>query len=218
MFASSRVVEVRGEPRRGPHAAQSFKSMGGRINNMTAKHVSFSKLASGALSVAAAAIVTLACSSSPRPTSATAAIQPAAAAPHMDPQLPSGNPSGTSTDAEDLMSISRQKWSWMAERDVRALGNLFHDEAVFVHMGGTMSKRQELDVIEKGTIHYKHAEIHDTSVRFIGTTAILLSKIRLDAIVGGNEVTNPFMVTEVYVRQDASWRLGAMSFTRLLSE
>jgi hypothetical protein len=104
----------------------------------------------------------------------------------------------------------------MAERDVGALGNLFHEEAVFVHMGGTMSKRQELDVIEKGTIHYKHAEIHDTSVRFIGATAVVLTKLRLDAVVGGNEVSNPFMVTEVYVRPGASWMLGAMSFTRLL--
>jgi hypothetical protein len=39
-------------------------------------------------------------------------------------------------------------------------------------------------------------------VRFIGgTTAILLNKIRLVAVVGGNEVTNPFVVTEVYVQE-----------------
>lgn len=217
IFASSRVVEVRLASSRaeGAHGAHSFESMGGRINKMTAKHLSFRKLA-GALSVAAAAIVTPACSSSPRPPSAPAGIQPSAAARHMEPQLASGDTSGPSTDAEDLMSISRQKWSWMAERDVGALGNLFHDEAVFVHMGGTMSKRQELDVIEKGTIHYKHAEIHDASVRFIGATAVVLSRLRLDAVVGGNEVSNPFMVTEVYVRQGASWMLGAMSFTRLL--
>ena len=81
-----------------------------------------------------------------------------------------------------------------------------------------MSKAQELEVIDSGTIHYKHAEIHETSVRFIGATAIVLSKIRLDAVVGGNEVSNPFTVTEVYVRQGASWTLGAMSFTRLLGQ
>ena len=51
----------------------------------------------------------------------------------------------------------------------------------------------------------------------IGTTAILLNRIRLDAVVGGNEVTNPFVVTEVYVQQDGSWKLGSLSFTRLLT-
>ena len=34
------------------------------------------------------------------------------------------------------------------------------------------------------------------------TTAILLNRIRLVAVVGGNEVTNPFVVTEVYVQQE----------------
>ena len=37
------------------------------------------------------------------------------------------------------------------------------------------------------------------------------------AVVGGNGVTNPFMVTEVYVQQGAAWKLGSLSFTRLLT-
>ena len=104
----------------------------------------------------------------------------------------------------------------MSERKVDSLAALFHDEAVFVHMGGTMSRNQELEVIRSGGIHYKHAEIHEASVRFIGTTAIVLNRIRLDAVVGGNEVTNPFVVTEVYVKQGSTWKLGSLSFTRLL--
>ena len=54
------------------------------------------------------------------------------------------------------------------------------------------------------------------SVNIIGTTAILLNRITLLAVVGGNEVTNPFMVTEVYVQQDDGWKLASLSFTRLL--
>ena len=93
---------------------------------------------------------------------------------------------------------------------------IFDDKAVFVHMGGTMTKDQELGTIKSGGIHYKHAEIQETSVRFIGETAILLSKLRLDAVVGGNEVSNPFVVTEVYVKQGTKWKLGSMSFTKLM--
>jgi hypothetical protein len=105
----------------------------------------------------------------------------------------------------------------MSERKADSLDALFHDEAVFVHLGGTMSKDQELDVIKSGGIHYKHAEILEASVRLIGTTAIVLSRIRLDAVVGGNEVTNPFMVTEVYVQDGGARKLAALSFTRLLT-
>jgi hypothetical protein len=83
-------------------------------------------------------------------------------------------------------------------------------------MGGTMSTKQELEVIRSGGIHYKHAEIHEASVRFVDSTAIVLNTIRLDAVVGGNEVTNPFEVTEVYLRQNGTWKLASLSFTRLL--
>lgn len=117
---------------------------------------------------------------------------------------------------QEILSLSRTKWRWMAERKVDSLSALFHDDAVFVHMGGTMARNQELEVIRSGGIHYKHAEIHEASVKFIGTTAIVLNRIRLDAVVGGNEVSNPFVVTEVYVQQNGTWKLGSLSFTRLL--
>ncbi len=123
-----------------------------------------------------------------------------------------------STSAEqEVIDLSREKWRWMSERNVDSLAALFHEEAVFVHMGGTMSRDEELDVIRSGGIHYKNVDIQEASVRFIGaTTAILLNRIRLVAVVGGNEVTNPFVVTEVYVEQSGTWTLASHSFTRLL--
>jgi hypothetical protein len=117
----------------------------------------------------------------------------------------------------EVINLSKEKWRWMSERKVDSLAALFHEKAVFVHMGGTMSKDQELDVIRSGGIHYKKADIHEVSVNIIGTTAILLNRITLLAVVGGNEVTNPFTVTEVYVQQDGSWKLASLSFTRLLT-
>ncbi|MBP6307487.1 MAG: nuclear transport factor 2 family protein [Opitutaceae bacterium] len=117
---------------------------------------------------------------------------------------------------QELLDLSRAKWRWMAERDVDRLSALFHGEAVFVHMGGTMSRQQELDVIRSGSIQYKDAQIQEASVRFVGATAIVLNRIRLVAVVGGNEVVNPFVVTEVYVKQGDAWTLASLSFTRLL--
>ncbi|WP_300704690.1 nuclear transport factor 2 family protein [Bacteroides sp.] len=119
---------------------------------------------------------------------------------------------------QELLSLSKQKWQWMADKNVDSLDDLFHEEAVFVHMGGTMNKEQEINTIKSGGIHYKHADIKETSIRFVGSTAIILDRIRLTAVVGGNEVVNPFMVTEVYVLVDSKWKLGSLSFTRLLGE
>lgn len=119
---------------------------------------------------------------------------------------------------QELINLSKQKWQWMSERKVDSLDALFHEKAVFVHMGATMTKPQELEVIRSGGIQYKTVEIQESSVRFIDKTAVLLNKIRLVAVVGGNEVTNPFMVTEVYVQQNSNWKLVSLSFTRLLTQ
>jgi hypothetical protein len=138
-----------------------------------------------------------------------AASPPAAAQGTVNP------PAAARTKVEqELLDLSRAKWRWMAERNVDTLAALFHDEAVFVHMSRTMSRDQELEVIRTGGIHYKRAEIREASVKVIGPTAVLLNRIQLDAVVRGEEVTNPFVVTEVYVRQGGTWKLASLSFTR----
>lgn len=121
------------------------------------------------------------------------------------------------TTEQELILLSKEKWDWMAERQVEQLDTLFHEKAIFVHMGGSWGKTQELEIIGSGGIHYKKADIHEVSVNVVGTTAILVNRITLLAVVGGNEVINPFMVTEVYVQQDNGWKLASLSFTRLVT-
>lgn len=118
---------------------------------------------------------------------------------------------------QEIIRLSKEKWDWMAERKVEQLNTLFHEKAFFVHMGGSWGKTQELEIIKSGDIHYKKANIHDVSVNIIGTTAILLNRITLLAVVGGNEVTNPFMVSEVYVDQSGDWQLTLLAFSKLLT-
>jgi hypothetical protein len=105
----------------------------------------------------------------------------------------------------------------MSECNAEALDALFHEKSMFVHMGGSWGKEQELQIIASRGIHYKKADVHEVSVNIIGATAVLLNRITLLAVVGGNEVTNPFMVTEVYVQQEGDWKLASLSFTKLLT-
>ncbi|HLR25394.1 MAG TPA: DUF4440 domain-containing protein [Fodinibius sp.] len=125
--------------------------------------------------------------------------------------------SGDQSTKQEIINLSEEKWQWMADKDVDALDNLFHEKAEFVHMGGSWGKQRELGIIESGGIWYKQADIHEVSVNIIDNTAILLNRITLIAEVGGNEVTNPFEVTEVYVKQNDGWKLGSLSFTKLMS-
>lgn len=120
------------------------------------------------------------------------------------------------TDAREaeLIALSRQKWLWMAEKNVDALAKLFDDQAIFVHMSRTMTKPEELQVIRSGNIEYRQADVKEISVRFIDNTAIVASRIDLQAIVGGQVANNPFSVTETYVKVGDSWKLGALAFSK----
>ena len=118
---------------------------------------------------------------------------------------------------QEVINLSKEKWNWMSERNIDSLEALFHEKSVFVHMGGSWGKEREIDIIKSGGIYYKQADIHEVSVNIIGATAILLNRITLLAVVGGNEVIDPFIVTEVYVQQDGSWKLASLSFTKLLT-
>lgn len=117
---------------------------------------------------------------------------------------------------QEIINLSKTKWDWMADKKVDPLSKLFHEKSMFVHMGGSWGKDQEINVIKSGRIWYKKAEVYSASVNIIGNTAILLNDIDLVAVVGGNEVVNPFMVTEVYIKEKGGWKMGSLTFSRLM--
>lgn len=119
-------------------------------------------------------------------------------------------------EQQEVITLSKQKWNWMADKNTDSLNVLFNEKSMFVHMGGSWGKEQEINVIKSGGIWYKKAEVYSVVVNIIGNTAILLNDIDLVAVVGGNEVVNPFMVTEVYVKEGGKWKMGSLTFSRLL--
>jgi len=125
--------------------------------------------------------------------------------------------SNNATDAEqELINLSKEKWHWMADKKADTLADLFHEKSMFIHMGGSWGKEQEVKVIRSGEIWYKKAEVYSVIVNMIGNTAILLNDIDLEAVVGGNTVVNPFMVTEVYIKENGKWKMGSLTFSRLI--
>lgn len=115
---------------------------------------------------------------------------------------------------KEILDLSHKKWALMAEKNAAELKDIFHEQAVFVHMGGYWGTEQELTTIERGFIHYKQADLEgEEQIRFAENTVTLNSAITLTAIVGGREVITPFFVTEIYVKQAGVWKLSALVFT-----
>ena len=123
-------------------------------------------------------------------------------------------PAAAPTPAEQkLIQLSKEKWQWMADKNVDKLAPLFHDQSKFVHMSGTWKKAEELEIIKTGSIWYKKADIKDVAVEIAGDVAVLWNRITLTAVVRGSDVTTEFTVTEVYKKQKKSWKLLALTFS-----
>jgi Domain of unknown function (DUF4440) len=121
---------------------------------------------------------------------------------------------------QEIINLSKKKWDWMADKNVDSLNVLFDNKAMFVHMGGTWGTTPELSTIKSGGIWYKKAEVYSVTVNLFNdnNTAILLNDIDLVAVVGGREVTNPFMVTEVYIRENGKWKMAQLTFSHLMRQ
>lgn len=131
-------------------------------------------------------------------------------------KLPGTTLTGTVKEEQELLDLSKSKWQWMADKNVETLNDLFDENCVFVHMGGSWGKTQELNTIKGGFIWYKKAAVYGASVNIFGNTAILLNDIDLLAVVGGKEVTHAFMVTEVYLKENGKWKMGSLTFSTLV--
>jgi len=119
----------------------------------------------------------------------------------------------SSTEEQKIIQLSKDKWQWMADKNVDKLAPLFDDKAKFVHMSGTWKKDEELEIIKTGSIWYKEAKVHDTAIEVSGKTAIVWNRITLTAMVRGNEAITEFTVTEVYQKQKKDWKLLALTFS-----
>lgn len=119
----------------------------------------------------------------------------------------------TSGAEEEIINLSKEKWQWMADKNVDKLKDLFHDKSKFVHMSGTWKKDEELEIIKSGSIWYKKAEVHDTAVEIVDGVAIVWNRITLTAVVRGGDAVNQFTVTEVYTKEANDWKLLALTFS-----
>ena len=121
----------------------------------------------------------------------------------------------SATPEQAIIQLSKDKWQWMADKNVDKLATFFHDKAKFVHMSGTWNKERELEIIESGSIWYKQADVHEVKVEIFGNTAILWNRITLVAHVRGNDVSNEFTVTEIYNKAESDWKLLDLTFSKV---
>lgn len=117
---------------------------------------------------------------------------------------------------EKVLEYSKKIWNAIQSKDIEFLAENTYPETVFVHMGANIPRDEELEVIRTGRIEYKQIDVEEVNVKAMDSIVIVFTKMKLTAVVGGNEVVNPFMVTEVYSHTEDTLKLATLAFTKIL--
>lgn len=135
-------------------------------------------------------------------------------------QMPSYDNKTHTPEEQPFADLSQKIWDLMADKNADALKDIFHPNAMFVHMGGYWGTEQELGIIGSGMIHYKHAEVYGVEVKKINddnwnvfSTIVLEAALGGGQSGGGNAVTTPFFVTQTFTKDNGKWVLTAFAFS-----
>ena len=57
-------------------------------------------------------------------------------------KLPNSAATTLTKEEQELINLSKTKWTWMADKNVESLNGLFKENCVFVHMGGSWGRNR----------------------------------------------------------------------------
>ena len=116
---------------------------------------------------------------------------------------------------DKALAVSQKIWDALNTDDTETLKELVHEDAMFVHMGVSLKRDDEIAYMQKGIIAPQSVDFNESTVKDFGATVVVWNKVKVTALVHGEKAVNPFVVTEVYSKEDDSLRLIAWSYTKI---
>lgn len=110
---------------------------------------------------------------------------------------------------EDVLSIHRQKFSWMIEKELDSLESLLDDDVVYIHSNGWQeSKSDVINNIKSDHLNYIKVNIIEAYARQYGNTVIVNGKGVFDVALDEKPIEIWLNYTEVYHRKSGDkWLL-----------
>jgi hypothetical protein len=120
-------------------------------------------------------------------------------------------------DVEAIKKIEQLRIASLLTKDTALLNKIYADDVIFVNtLGETLDKKRVLTLIVEPERKYTTAEIDSfTSVRIIGTTAILMTKTTLIRTLHNVVSTLHNSQMAVYEKRKNKWLLVALHTTLL---
>lgn len=111
-------------------------------------------------------------------------------------------------DTTALRNISREKFTWMIEKQTGKLKQLLDENVQYIHSNGWIETKAEVvnDIIS-GKLNYVSVNVASDTVRIFKKTGIVTGRGLFKVTMDGKEVELKLLYTEVYIKQKKHWIL-----------
>ena len=117
---------------------------------------------------------------------------------------------------EQVLKQSQVFWKGLEKADTAAMRSVCDDKCFFVHIGGNCDLNREMDAFDKKVFQPSDIVLHSQDARLVGETAIVISDVDYDLLLGGQPTTHHFTTTEVFQLQGSEWKMIQFTFTALV--
>ena len=119
----------------------------------------------------------------------------------------------TPTTDSDRAEISRLEKLWNdahVRGDADTLDHLWADDLeVAVPKMPVMKKTQLVAFVRSGRMKFTVYDTSDVNIRTFGQSAIVTGRLQRKRTINGNEVTDDWRFTKIYVRTENGWRVAS---------
>lgn len=125
------------------------------------------------------------------------------------PVLAYGQATGSPAQQE-VLATDDQRTEALRQGDAAALERIYADDYTLVTPAGVIrGKKEQVDEIRTGQLHYPSIEVLERTVRDYGDVAVVLSRDKYSIMRAGQQVGGDLRFTRVYKRFGKEWRLIA---------
>ncbi len=119
-------------------------------------------------------------------------------------------------DTTVVRNISREKFTWMIDKDTAKLKMLLHQNVQYTHSNGWIETMHEvLNDIVTGKLTYTSVTVESDTVRLFQKTGIVTGRGVFKVLMEGKEVAIKLLYTEVYVKYKKNWKLVQRNATKI---
>ncbi len=122
-------------------------------------------------------------------------------------------------DAETTEVLKRLNRAWMdayTKRDVAFLDQYMSEDYVGTFPDGTVhDKKSEIEAVRSGAVTITQMTPREMKVRVYRDAAVITGQSTIEATVKGQEMSDEFRFTDVWIKLDEHWRAVASQVTRI---